>query len=474
MIFCTGSFDGTGKEAAVLTKLLNVELKKYFSPIFVTDNRECALEMEKIGLNATYIYDELRKINVENVVAELGLLEKKYEFCAEKVLFGDVDYTYISRKKAFLEMVKYFYFWERILDKEKVEILFGGCVRYVGLISGIVAKKKKTICLGIASTPFVDTFCLTGDNYGKYTLLEYYYAQKKITLIPKEEEDVSRLLASCNKEINSITLQEEYKPALNFNKIKYLIDRVKVSRIEKDSPYLRVGRGINKYLLRLLRQHLFTKGFYKLPETENFFYYPLQIEDDSNRLVWADFIESQISVIKSISRSLPAGCCLYVKEHPAAIGQIPISELRNIKKVSKVRLISPFVPGKYLIKKSVGLITLTGTSGMEALVLKTPVIVLGRGFYNFPELVHIITDWRDLDAILHQVYYLRTLPKEKDVLRLLQAYRKSCYKGSICMRQYYHSNVVDNSNILNQENAKNLAEGIYQSYLISLKIRRRI
>lgn len=474
LLFLTGSFDGTGKEAAKLNSLMKTALEKRFDVDFVSENKECVLYSKKIGINVLYIYDFFKKNKIVNVPAELAKLEKKYQFCAEKVLFGDNDYSSIPRDKALRDMLQMFYFWEDLFYQKQYSLVFGGGVRYSGLIPQIILRnQKKTVFFGLSFSPFPGMFCVSEDNYGRYTLLDRYYSKKEIVLTTEEQKDVDALMDKYISEKSSTKIQEEYTPKINFNKIKYLINRINVARIEKDSPYLSIHRGVKRYLFRLGRKnYLKIRHLYESPRKENFFYLPLQTHDDSTRLVWLNFIESQLSMIKSISRALPADCYLYVKEHPGSIGDTTISKLKKIKAVPKVRLISPFVPGRKLISESKGLITFSGTSGIEALVLRKPVLLLGRAYYDFPELVRHIRNPEELDSILSAVYHNPYLPDEKKIKHFLAAYRKSCHKGKFCMGQYYYANKVDNSFVLSSENAKNLAEGIYKSYQIVLNERR--
>ena len=472
LLFLTGSFDGTGKEAAKLNSLMKTALEERFEVEFVSENKECVLESKKKGVKVLYIYDFLKKISVKDVPGELAKFEREYSFCAEKILFGDNDYSSIQRDRAMEDMLKMFYFWESLFRQKHYSLVLGGGVRYSGLIPHIILRNQKdTIFLGLSFSPFPGKFCLSEDNYGRYTLLDQYYRKKRIFLTAEEQKDVSELISKYTFGINSTKIQQEYAPKISFRKIKYLLNRINTSRIEKDSPYLNVSRGVKRYFLRLWRKNYFkirARTLYGLPRNESFFYLPLQTHDDSTRLVWLNFIESQLSVIKSISRSLPANCYLYVKEHPGAIGDTKVYKLKKIKAVPKVRLISPFISGRKLISDSKGLITLSGTSGIEALVLKKPVILLGRAYYDFPELVWRVRNFEELDEVLSSVYHYPRLPAENRVKHFLGAYRKSCYKGRFCMNQYYYSNKVDNSLVLSSENAKDLADGIYQSYLLAL------
>jgi capsule polysaccharide export protein KpsC/LpsZ len=69
--------------------------------------------------------------------------------------------------------------------------------------------------------------------------------------------------------------------------------------------------------------------------------------------------------------------------------------------VNNVRLIYPHVSSRALIAASQGVVTITGTAGVEAMLLNKPVVVLGDVFYSFvPKLVQRATSVEELPSLL--------------------------------------------------------------------------
>lgn len=143
------------------------------------------------------------------------------------------------------------------------------------------------------------------------------------------------------------------------------------------------GSQIRRNVVRWVRSKTL-KGYFSKPEEgEQFFLYPVHFHPEASTSVNARWYVDEYPVIKNLAFSLPRGKWLYVKDHPSAVGYPERSFYRKIAALPNVRLISPEAGTKDLIKRSLGVITLTGTVGFEALVLGKPVWVLGEVFYDF-------------------------------------------------------------------------------------------
>jgi capsule polysaccharide modification protein KpsS len=97
-----------------------------------------------------------------------------------------------------------------------------------------------------------------------------------------------------------------------------------------------------------------------------------------------------MNIILDIHLHLPKGFNLIVKEHPSMFRnnfniRVRFSDFyKNISKLSNVSLASLSIESFDLIDKSNGIITITGTVGLEALLRDRPVLVYGDAqFKNF-------------------------------------------------------------------------------------------
>lgn len=109
--------------------------------------------------------------------------------------------------------------------------------------------------------------------------------------------------------------------------------------------------------------------------------YFLHYDPEMTTLVMADKNTDQIAVIEQISKQMPVGWKLIVKEHIPMIGRRPNGFYERIKKIPDVVLVSPFESSFHILKNANVVCTLTGTVGWEAMLFgKTPV-VMGYPYY---------------------------------------------------------------------------------------------
>lgn len=145
----------------------------------------------------------------------------------------------------------------------------------------------------------------------------------------------------------------------------------------------------------------------KIDLNERFAYFPLHYDPEVATMLYAPYYTDQIMVIKAIARSLPLDMKLYVKEHAPMIGYRRRNYYKQLKQIPNVCLVDASASSFDLIQNAEITVTITGTGGWEAVMLKKPVITMGEVFYNdvpgvkrckgFEELPHLIKtqleDW---------------------------------------------------------------------------------
>lgn len=120
----------------------------------------------------------------------------------------------------------------------------------------------------------------------------------------------------------------------------------------------------------------------KVDLNEDFAYFPLHFEPEITTLLYSPFYTNQINLLSQIAKSLPVHFKLYVKEHPSMLEYRPTEYYRELKKIPNLKLISLKQSSLELVEKSKIIITISGTVGFEAAMLKKPVITFGDIFYN--------------------------------------------------------------------------------------------
>lgn len=135
---------------------------------------------------------------------------------------------------------------------------------------------------------------------------------------------------------------------------------------------------------------------------EDFAYFALHAEPEAYPMVLAPFYIDQLWLAKQIARSLPLSYKLYVKDHPVMMGLRSRSYYKELKKIPNIRFIDTSVSSLALIQKSKLTLTITGTTGWEAALLKKPVIIFGAMYYDTLAGVKKCLNIQDLPFLIKQ------------------------------------------------------------------------
>lgn len=152
--------------------------------------------------------------------------------------------------------------------------------------------------------------------------------------------------------------------------------------LAKGKPYLRLSavRTIRFYFLEQYRLAAYSLlglpyGLTKAPEGRYFAYALHQRPEDSTLTLGAGTDDDE--AIAFISRRLPLGFLLAVKENPSMVEARPRSFYRQLQKLPNVVIVDPRVPSSELILGSLGTLGVSGTVLLESEILGVPSLSLG-------------------------------------------------------------------------------------------------
>ena len=137
----------------------------------------------------------------------------------------------------------------------------------------------------------------------------------------------------------------------------------------------RIRRAWNAWRYRVARPWTGT------PAGERYVLYCLHHQPEAAVDVFGSLHSDQVALIDRLSRILPATHTLWVKEHPAAIGDRSIPWYRAIARRSNVRLVDPFAPIYAFVQGADAVVTISGTVGYEAALLGKPVFGLAPLYF---------------------------------------------------------------------------------------------
>ncbi len=155
-----------------------------------------------------------------------------------------------------------------------------------------------------------------------------------------------------------------------------------------------------------------------------FVYFPMHVEPETALHGLSPEYFYQQALIAAVSRDLPAGVFLAVKEAYGAIGRRPDHFYRQIADLKNVVLLDPWEIGIQCAQSADAVVTICGTAGLEALAGGKPVIAFGRhNIYNFHPAVQLVRDETELRNQLEKALGSHFEPEsiKRDAKRLLQA-----------------------------------------------------
>lgn len=158
---------------------------------------------------------------------------------------------------------------------------------------------------------------------------------------------------------------------------------------------------LSSQLKKIYREYFMEKNFVKtLNFNEKFIYFSLTVDEERNLLLGAPFYTNQVETIRHIVKSLPVDYKLYVKETPSQVVRKwrSISEYKEILSIPNVRLIHPNVSPEEIYSKTSLVMTISGTSGLEAAFHKIPSIIFADVTYSILPSVDVIKSIREIST----------------------------------------------------------------------------
>lgn len=203
---------------------------------------------------------------------------------------------------------------------------------------------------------------------------------------------------------------------MNAKRLSSKLYRKYISREREE--FDEIGYVIKFNLMKLLRRSLLSR-LYSLKDArecdEKFIYYPFHVPHDVQLSVRSRAFYVQEAFVDYLSRVLPYGYKLYVKEHPASIGAHSYSQLRRLLKNNRnIRLVHPRVNSFHLIEKAALVVTVNSKVGFEALMQNKKVLVVGKAFYRGRGLTYDVDDLDRLEEKIAEALK-GPLPKVEDV-----------------------------------------------------------
>lgn len=185
----------------------------------------------------------------------------------------------------------------------------------------------------------------------------------------------------------------------------------------------RASEVYNRYRLTGMKYH-------EINDNDMFILYPLHKQPESSIDVLGDYYSDQANLIRQISRSLPAGYSLFVKEHSNAIGDRPIKFYQEVSKLPNTKLISPYTESFRLLQHASVVVTVSGTMAYEAGLLDRPAITFSNMFFNKLPSLRYCSSVRELPKLISELIEYNSVAADvSKKLNFLEFVYKNSFKG---------------------------------------------
>jgi len=161
--------------------------------------------------------------------------------------------------------------------------------------------------------------------------------------------------------------------------------------------------------------------------SKKFVYFPLSVDMERNLLIGSPYFTNQIELIKNIAQSLPVEYSLFVKENPSQESREWRStyDYKRILEIPNVTLFHPSFSSKNLIESCSLLVTIGGSSGLEATFYGKPSIVFSDVGYSTLPSVFKVENTQNLPQIIKKA--LKTKVNSSDLDQYLHSLEKEMF-----------------------------------------------
>ena len=389
---------------------------QYYGVIDINNRMKEFYENQKlVKFEKTWFYRdcllvEKQKPNIEY----LNLIEKKYNINLWKVIYGDRNFYHFNKYYKFSHDEILF-----IIEQECK--LFDSILKEVSPDFFIISRPDfhhMKLFQEMARSSGIKLLILDHPRIGYRSL---------ITDKPDEIDDLDSKVQATSKELRNFNDLREYVVGFGNQLLDNVTKDLRTSKSKQFKAsleflvnvcnndyrkhYANYGRTRtqvlkNEGLLPLKRwyrkKYINKHSSQKIPDNQKFIYFPLHFEPEETLLIAAPYHTDQISVIKNIAKSIPVEFKLYVKEHPAMVlnGWRPSSFYDKILSMPNVKFIHPSVSNELLLDKCSMVITISGTTGLEAAFHKKPTIVLSDISYTKLPSVEKLNNFEDLPKLI--------------------------------------------------------------------------
>jgi hypothetical protein len=342
----------------------------------------------------------------------LAEIEKKYKFDLWKIIYSDIhfykynEYYKFTYDEILVIIEQECKFFEKILDQTNPDFF---AIRITDLSNGQILKKicvaKGIKVLMLGQTRFENRLTISEEyDYSEFSKKSDIKDEKSFKDLREAIEIISSSQSSFRKNFRN-SKKIWIKGALKYLSL--------IINSEYRDYYSNYGKFLSKVIylegtfplkLRYRKKFIDNNFSTNLDYNQNFIYFPLSLDPERSTLIPATFYTNQLEVITNIAKSLPIDFQLFVKEHPMQkiLAWRNIEFYKEIMELPNVKLIHPSISQENILKHCKMLITIAGTSGLEAALYEKPSIVFSDVIYASLPSVYRLKNLEELPTAIRE------------------------------------------------------------------------
>jgi hypothetical protein len=400
--------------AKYLKELYECDLYAIYDTDRVSTNyfkKQKIVNFEKVWFFREYISKNVEKIDINY----LKNFENKYKINLWEIAFGErfffgYNQFYKFDSKKILEILEMeCKLFEQVLDEIKPDCLIIKMTdSHQSHLIHQLCKSKGIQVLMFGATRFAYRNAI----YTDYDIFENFNLSELNLNSGRSLEELQNYLTK-NYALKE-TKNWEKKSKLNITQRfrKYFSYLIIMQEKDFHKYYAHYGKTLTHiitqflFLKRMVRKSFIDKHLDKSLETKNkIIYFPLHVEPERSISLVSPYHTDQIALISQIAKALPIDCELFVKEHGgmSIYGWRKTSFYKRIMVLSNVRLIHPSLDSVELIKKSSLVISIAGTSAIEAPFYEKPSIIFADTSFSQLPFIHRLREIEKLPSAIKKM-----------------------------------------------------------------------
>jgi hypothetical protein len=181
-------------------------------------------------------------------------------------------------------------------------------------------------------------------------------------------------------------------------------------------------------------------------------FFPLHYQPEATTLVHGSYFENQRETLRNLSRSLPVGWDLVVKEHFYMRGLRKLRFYRRLRDLHNVRLVPFSVPTNHLLGRAEVTAVIASTCALEAALIGRPVLMLGDYPWDYAPTIHKVGPLSELPQSIRAAAGSALGVDHPDVLAFAAS-----WDASLPEAKYYTNRQYD---WLEPDNVRRLADAL--------------